>query len=66
MMMFGSSASTYGTESGAAVLSLINEVTATTVPAGTSQTFSGAYKLKWFYTPFSVLHSKVVPSTQMQ
>lgn len=41
MMMFGSSASTYGAESGAAVFSLINEVTATTVPAGTSQTFSG-------------------------
>lgn len=41
MMMFGSSALTYGTESGAAVFSLINEVTATTVPSGTSQTFAG-------------------------
>ncbi len=65
MMMFGSSASTYGTESDAAVFSLINEVTATTVPAGTSQTFSGL-QVHRFYACFSVLHSKVVPSTQMQ
>lgn len=44
MTMFGSSASTCGTEFGVAISSLINEVTATTVPAGTLQTRSKAYK----------------------
>lgn len=65
MMMFGSNASTYGTESGAAVFSLINEVIATTVPAGTLHACSGL-QITAFYASFPALHSKVVPSTQMQ
>lgn len=64
-MMFGSSASTYGTEYGVAVFSLINEVTATTVPAGTLQARSGLQIIE-SYVSFPALHSKVVPSTQMQ
>ena len=68
MMMFGSGASTCATTFDVDV-SRLNEVTAITVPAGTTQAARRPEMVSddgADYAAFSFPHSKLVPLTQMQ
>jgi hypothetical protein len=71
MMMVGLGASTCATGSGRAGASRNNEVTTTTVPAGTSRVPRDEYpRTGWLrkadQAACSVPHAKVVPSVQIQ
>lgn len=67
MMMSGADASTCGAECGQAAASRFNEVVTTTVPSGTSPARrTGPGAVEEGQAAFAWLHSKEVPSTQMQ